>query len=259
MASSFRLRDDRAAVLFAMLPNTAAREELFHLYHPLAEHLARRFSNGSRSDDDLGQVSSIGLLNAIDRYDAARGVQFPTFAIPTIIGEMKRHFRDSGWALRVPRRVQEHTLVVRSTIADLSQKLHRSPTVPEIAEASFMTSEEVLEALEASNAHWVESLDAPPSEGHRDVTATLTVEDGSLEMAEHWAGLAPLLHNLEDRQRQILHFRFIVDLPQGEIANKLGLSQMHVSRILRRTLTQLRLGLGEPERSERPVPERMLS
>ena len=211
----------------------------------MAEYLARRFSGRGESLDDLVQVASLGLLKAIDRFDAERGVRFDTYAVPTMVGELKRHFRDTGWALRVPRRLQERSLQLRSIIADLGQQLGRSPKVAEIAERAGLNEEEVLEALEAVHAHSIGSLDAPIGEDKQDVAEVLGAEDRDLELTERWADVAPLLRELEERERQLLYYRFIADMSQSQIADILGISQMHVSRLLARTLAHLRAGVGE--------------
>ncbi|GAC1409053.1 MAG: hypothetical protein NVSMB57_01290 [Actinomycetota bacterium] len=242
-----QIRHEKAALLFAQRPDPAIREQLVKMYYPLAEYLARRFSGRGESLDDLVQVASIGLLKAIDRFDAERGVRFDTYAVPTMVGELKRHFRDTGWALRVPRRLQERSLQLRSIIADLGQQLGRSPKVSEIAERSGLNEEEVLEALEAVHAHSIGSLDAPIGEDKQDAAEVLGAEDHDLELTERWANVAPLLRKLGERERQLLYYRFIADMSQSQIADILGISQMHVSRLLARTLAHLRAGVGETD------------
>lgn len=247
--------DERSAQLFARMPDPEARNELVTLYYPLVEYLARRFRGRGEPLDDLIQVGSIGLLKSIDRFDTERGVKFSTYAVPTIIGELKRHFRDTGWALRVPRRLQERSLLLRSIIADLSQELSRSPTIKEIAQRADLSEEDVLEAIEAIHAHTIESLDAPAD----DEDSTAQVEaigsvDAQLEMLEGWANIAPHLRKLPERERNLLYFRFVHGLPQSQIAERLGISQMHVSRLLARTLAHLRQAAG----AEGPSGERQL-
>jgi RNA polymerase sigma-B factor len=234
------LTDEEAAELFAALPDEAARERLVRMFFPLVEYLSRRFRSRGEPLDDLIQVASIGLLKAIDRFELERGVKFSTYAVPTIIGELKRHFRDTGWAMRVPRRLQERALLLRSVIADSYQELGRSPTVAEIAQRADLTEEEVLEAMDTMHAHSVESLDAPIDEDDNSSMSTLGTEDQQLEQLEGWADVAPLLRTLPERERLLLYYRFVAGMPQSQIAQKLGISQMHVSRLLARTLATLR-------------------
>ena len=236
--------DARAAELFAELPDSAAREELVQRFYPLAEYLAKRFRSRGEPIDDLVQVASIGLLKAIDRFDPDRGVRFSTYAVPTIIGELKRHFRDTGWALRVPRRLQERSLLLRATVSELGQTLGRSPTVQEIAESTDLSEEDVLEAMEAVHAHSIESLDAP-FDDEPGVRNSVGAEDDAIELLEGWANVAPLLRTLPERERHLLYFRFVCGMPQSQIAERLGISQMHVSRLLARTLRALREAVGE--------------
>jgi len=237
--------DERSAELFARMPEPAAREELVTIYYPLVEYLSRRFRGRGEPLDDLIQVASIGLLKSIDRFDPDRGVKFSTYAVPTIVGELKRHFRDTGWALRVPRRLQERSLLLRSIIADLSQELSRAPTVREISGRAGLTEDEVLEAIEAIHAHTIESLDAP-ADDHDDTAQVDSIgsEDEQLELLEGWANIAPHLKRLPERERKLLYFRFVHGMPQSQIAERLGISQMHVSRLLSRTLAELRNAVG---------------
>ncbi len=245
--SDSRIREEKAAGLFPLRPDPGAREALVGLYYPLAEYLARRFMGRGEALDDLVQVASIGLLKAIDRFESERGVRFDTYAVPTMVGELKRHFRDTGWALRVPRRLQERSLQLRSIIADLNQELGRSPRVEEIARSAKMSEEEVLEALEAAHAHSIGSLDAPIGDEQQNAADVLGQEDRDLELTERWAGVAPLLRKLGERERQLLYYRFIADMSQSQIADILGISQMHVSRLLARTLASLRADAGEQD------------
>ncbi len=243
----------RARGLFAELaacePDTAERgrirDELVEMHLPLVEYLARRFRNRGEPLDDLVQVATIGLIKSVDRFDLERGVEFSTYATPTIVGEIKRHFRDKGWAIRVPRRLQELKLSLTKATSELSQRLGRSPTVAELAGHLEMTEEEVLEGLESANAYSAVSLDAPDG-GDDDspaVADTLGVEDESLEGVEYRESLKPLLDQLPPREKRILLLRFFGNMTQSQIAADLGISQMHVSRLLARTLTQLRAGL----------------
>jgi RNA polymerase sigma-B factor len=243
----------RARLLFAELadcePESAERnrlrDELVEMHLPLVEYLARRFRNRGEPLDDLVQVATIGLIKSVDRFDLERGVEFSTYATPTIVGEIKRHFRDKGWAIRVPRRLQELKLSLTKATSELSQKLGRSPTVAELAGHLGMSEEEVLEGLESANAYSAVSLDAPDG-GDEDspaVADTLGAEDESLEGVEYRESLKPLLDQLPPREKRILLLRFFGNMTQSQIAADLGISQMHVSRLLARTLTQLRAGL----------------
>jgi len=225
------------------------RAELVELHLPLVEYLARRFRNRGEWLDDLTQVATIGLIKSIDRFDLSRGVEFSTYATPTIVGEIKRHFRDKGWAVRVPRRLQELKLALTKAISDLAQRLGRAPTIAELADHLQMSEEEVLEGLESANAYSTVSLDAPDS-GDEDAPAvaeSLGMVDDALEGVEYRESLKPLLERLPPREKRILLLRFFGNMTQSQIATELGISQMHVSRLLARTLTQLREGLTTDE------------
>jgi RNA polymerase sigma-B factor len=238
---------EHTAELFARLPDDqAAREELVRLYQPLAEYLARKFSGRGEAVEDLVQVASIGLINAIDRFDTGREVQFPTYAAVTIVGELKRHFRDKGWSVRVPRRLQEVGLRVNRVLGELWQELGRSPTVTEIARKLELPEEQILEAMEAMQAYSTTSLDAPIGEDGLTHGDMLPQDDDSLELLESWASVGPVLRELPQRERRILYLRFFKGLTQTEIAEQLGISQMHVSRLLSQTLAQLRGAIDEP-------------
>jgi RNA polymerase sigma-B factor len=239
--------EERARDLFGRLSEDAgARDELVELYHPLAEYLARRFFGRGEPIEDLIQVASIGLLKAIDRFDVSREVKFSTYATATIVGELKRHFRDKGWALRVPRRLQESGLKVGRAVTDLSQDLGRAPTVREIGERTDLSEEEVLEAMETVHAYTTASLDAPTDEEGATSLQKLGEEDESFELLEAWTSVAPAIHSLPRRERWILYLRFFRGLTQTQIAHEMGISQMHVSRLLSRTLRDLREAV-EPE------------
>lgn len=221
------------------------RDSLVRLHLPLVEHLARRFRNRGEPYDDLVQVATIGLIKAIDRYDPERGVEFSTFATPTIIGEIKRWFRDKSWAVRVPRRLQELRLAIGSASATLTQELGRSPTVSELAEHLGTTEDDVLEGLESATAYSTLSLDATESieEERPPVLDSMGQEDEALLSVENREALRPLLARLTERERRILMLRFFAGMTQSQIAAEVGISQMHVSRLLARTLTKLREGL----------------
>jgi RNA polymerase sigma-B factor len=236
--------------------DTRAREQLAERYLPLARRLARRYQRSEEPLEDLVQVASLGLLKAIDRFDTARDVAFSSFAVPTILGELKRHFRDRTWAVRVPRDLQELALRVDRAVAELSLGKHRAPTVAELAEALDASEEQVLEALRAAGAYHAGSLDAPrpgragigtPGESLADA---LGEEEDGFERAEERATLAPLLAHVSSRERLVLTLRFGEDLTQAEIGERIGVSQMQVSRLIRQALIRLRMGLVE-----RPPPE----
>ena len=237
------LRDEEAADT----SRSAARDALVHLHLPLVEHCARRFRNRGEPLEDLVQVGTIGLIKSIDRFDSDRGVEFSTYATPTIIGEIKRYFRDKGWAIRVPRRLQELRMQIGAATAELTQTLGRSPTPRELAEAIGCTVEEIVEGIESSNAYSTLSLDA--SDDGEDGTATmldaLGMDDQGLEHVETRESIKPLLDRLEPREKKILLLRFFKNMTQSQIAEEIGVSQMHVSRLLNRTLEQLRSSLEE--------------
>jgi RNA polymerase sigma-B factor len=224
-----------------------AREKLVALHLPLVEHLARRFTGRGEPYDDLVQVGTIGLIKAVDRFDLERGVEFSTYATPTVVGEIKRHFRDRGWAIRVPRRLQELRLTLGMASSELAQELGRAPTVAELAERIGIGQEEVLEGLESANAYSTLSLDAPESGEDRSGTVieSLGEYDDALETVEDRETIKPLLARLDPRSKQILGLRFFRGMTQSQIAAEVGISQMHVSRLLARALEQLRSQLSD--------------
>src|SRR5436305_2312189 len=228
---------------YAASGDKALRDEIVASQVGLAEYLARRFANRGEPLDDLIQVASVGLLKAVDRFDPGRGLEFSTSATPTIVGELKRHFRDKGWAVRVPRRVQELHLRLGKVVSTLSQDLGRSPTIGEIAERAGASEEEVLEAMEAGRAYRFASLDAPGASGddeNQSLASQLGEDDPLMQGIEHRVALSPLIAELPRREQVILHLRFFEGLTQSEIAGRLGISQMHVSRLLARSLAKLR-------------------
>ncbi|MGH8906879.1 MAG: RNA polymerase sigma factor SigF [Egibacteraceae bacterium] len=234
--------------LFAMLRESgdpAYREALARLHLPLVDYLAKRFKDRGEPLEDLTQVGSLGLLKAIDRFDLDRGVEFSTYATPTIVGELKRYFRDKGWAVRVPRRLQELSLRLNKVVAQLTQDLGRAPTVEEMAKAAGVSEEEVLEALESGQAYTTTSLDAPSSDEDDAPLRSDRIgeEDLRLDNLEYFASLAPLIEQLPERERLILYLRFFGGRTQSQIAERVGISQMHVSRLLSRILTFLREGM----------------
>lgn len=234
---------------------SAARDELVHLHLALVEHCARRFHNRGEPFEDLVQVGTIGLLKSIDRFDTERKVEFSTYATPTIIGEIKRHFRDKGWAIRVPRRLQELRMRIGASTAELTQSLGRSPTVRELADAVGCSTEEIVEGMESSNAYAALSLDAPgdacdaggTGEGTGSRWDAIGADDVALDHVEVRESIKPLLAELDEREKKILLLRFFKNMSQTQIAEEIGVSQMHVSRLLSRTLDRLRTSLAEPE------------
>jgi RNA polymerase sigma-B factor len=240
---------------FAELASTGdrrLRDELVEAHIGLAEYLARRFSNRGEPLDDLVQVALIGLVKAVNRFDPNRGVEFSTYATHTIAGELKRHFRDKGWAVRAPRRMQELYLRLTQVVSSLGQQLGRSPTIAELAAETQVSEEEVLEALEAGQAYRFASLDVPKggSEDGDTIGEGLGEDDPDLANAESRVVLSPLMAKLAPRQRQIIRLRFFEGLTQSEIASRLGISQMHVSRLLARSVAELRAaGLEADERA----------
>ena len=219
----------------------ATREELVTQYLPLARSIVRRFNRTGPLDEDLVQVASLGLLNAIDRYDPDMGPAFSSFAVPTILGNVRRHLRDHGWSVRPPRDLQERALSVRKIADRLATRLGRQPTAPELAEEMGESVETVVEALQALSARQSASLDKPLRTGDEETTLGMTIggDDDGYAQAEARAMLDDLLGDLPERDREILRLRFEEDLTQQEIGRRLGMSQMHVSRILRRLLDEL--------------------
>jgi RNA polymerase sigma-B factor len=220
----------------------AAREELAERFLPLARDLALRYTYTDEPFDDLLQVASLGLIKAIDRFEPGRGTKFTSYAAPTILGELKRHFRDKGWALHVPRDLQERTLAVNRETEALSKQLGRSPKVREVAAAVGCSVEEVLEAQEAAASYEAASLDAPATREDGEAASLVDLmgdEDTSYELVESRDAIASTWRALPDVERQVLELRFMHDLTQREIGERIGYSQMHVSRLLRRALNRL--------------------
>lgn len=220
----------------------ALRAALIERHLPLVTFMARKFADRGEPLDDLIQVGTIGLIKAIDRFEISKGFEFSTFATPTIVGEIKRHFRDKTWAVRVPRRLQELGASVTKATTELTQKLDRSPTPKEIAKHLGITVDDVAEALESNAAYSTVSLDVT-SETSTSIGETFGALDEALEGVEYRESLKPLLAQLDDREKRILQMRFFDNLSQSQIATELGISQMHVSRILNKVLTHLREGL----------------
>ncbi len=250
--TTHNLEGDDTQELFARWQqhgDEAAREALVRRYLPLANRLARRYIRSSEPFEDLQQVASLGLLKALDRFDPSRGRPFQSFAVPTMLGEMRRHFRDSGWSVHVPRGAQERALKVRDAQEAFANEHGRAPTVNQLAVYLELSAEEVIDALVAMQGYKTLSLDAPRP-GEQDDTATsygdsVGEEDRRYELVELDATVTAVLDRIPARERRILHMRFVEDLTQTEIAGRMGISQMQVSRLLRRSLEELRSLTGE--------------
>jgi RNA polymerase sigma-B factor len=237
---------DESALLeaYARTRDEAAREELVRRFMPFARSLAMRYAGGVEPTEDLIQVASLGLVSALERFDPLRGVPFAAFAGPTILGELRRHFRDRVWTLRVPRGLQERIRAVDDAIAKLSSELERAPTVAEIAELADMTEADVLESFEATVARRTISLDQPSTAAEPGESSTIGdrvgSEDPGFELVEDRDAIEAGADVLDEIEREVLRLRFEEDLTQSRIAEQVGYSQMHVSRILRRALSKLR-------------------
>ena len=233
--------DDEVLALFARLPaDNTAREDIILRFTPLAEYLARRFGGRGQSMEDLVQVAYVGLIAAVDRFDPAREVRFATYAAATIVGELKRHLRDKAWAVRIPRSLQELGLRVNKTMPALTQELGRSPTVQELASRLDASTEDVLAAMDAAQAYTASSLDEPVTEGSVTPHEIMGSDDPAIERLDEWATLAPAVKGLAERERKVLYLRFFAGMTQSQIAEEIGVSQMHVSRILSQVLATLR-------------------
>src|SRR5712692_5905647 len=234
----------------------AAREQLIEQYMSLVRSLARRYSYRGEQLEDLVQIGAIGLIKAIDRFDLSRGVELTTYATPNIIGEIKRHFRDKGWAVRVPRGLQELNVQLSRLIEQLTVQLSRSPTIPELAKAAGAQEEDVLEALESGRAYSSLSLSTGGTQDdgeELDPLESIGTEEHQYEVSEDRAVLAPGFRVLDARERKILHLRFFEGLTQSQIAQQVGISQMHVSRLIRRSLEKIRDEIAAEESSEPKV------
>ena len=235
---------------YAERQDRETRDRLIEAHLRLAEHLARRFANRGVALDDLVQVASLGLVKAVERFDPDRGLEFSTFATPTIVGELKRHFRDKGWSVRVPRRVQELHVEINTVVGDLTQRLGRSPTIAELAELIGVSEEDVLEAMEAAQAYRSASIDAPvggSDDDTRGLVNQLGHEDTRIFDAENRMLIGDLLTGLPRRERLMLRLRFYDGMTQSQIAERLGISQMHVSRLLSKSLGLLRQRMNAAE------------
>ena len=214
-------------------------------YLPVVQHIARRFAGRGEPVDDLEQAGTIGLINAVDRFEPDRGVDFLSYAVPTITGEIRRHFRDRTWSMRVPRRLKDLQSSINSAVGPLSQELGRAPRPSEIAARLGIPPEDVVEGLDAQRAYRSSSLDELVSGAETTLTDTLGVADAELEKVEYRQTLAPLLDDLPDRERTILVLRFFGNMTQTQIADRVGISQMHVSRLLAQTVAGLRRRMNE--------------
>jgi RNA polymerase sigma-B factor len=239
-----RAQEDRKLLVrYRSAGDPAAREQLVRRFLPLARQLARRYQRGGEQLDDLVQVASLGLLKAIDRFDPERETAFSSFAVPTILGELKRHFRDKGWSVRVPRDLQEMAVKVDRVAEEMSRELGRAPTPAEIAERTGATQEQVLEAREAAGAYRAVSLDRSRSDEQEEGDSYADVvgaEDPGFGLAEDSATVGRLMRVLSEREREVLRLRFEEDLTQSEIGQRVGVSQMHVSRLIRQSIARLR-------------------
>jgi RNA polymerase sigma-B factor len=249
-----RTRETRSLFLrYRREGDESARDELIERFLPLARQLARRYQRANEPLDDLVQVASIGLVKAVDRFDLERGVAFSSYAVPTILGELKRYFRDSGWAVHVPRGIQERAMQVDRAVKELSGKLGRSPSVDEVAEQLDDTAENVLAAMEAGQAYEAVSLDAQRASGESESDTfadSIGLEDDRFELVEYGATIAPTLKALPRRDQLVLHLRFVEDMTQSQIAERIGVSQMQVSRLIRRALGRLRAVAEAGEKRE---------
>jgi RNA polymerase sigma-B factor len=237
-----RPRDEDSLLdLYHSQQDLAARDELVERYLPLVRSLARRYSYTSEPLDDLCQVGAIALCKAIDRYRPGYGASFKAYAVPTIVGELRRHFRDTGWALHIPRSLQERARAVGVGVNALSARLGRSPTIAEIAESTGLSREDVIEGLEVRMAYDARSLETPARDDD---------EDAGFEMVEYQAMLERSMRSMPERERVLLHLRFSEDLSQSDIAKRVGVSQMHVSRLLRRAIERLRAAADADARQD---------
>jgi RNA polymerase sigma-B factor len=237
-----RLPDDQLLEIYHLDREPAAREQLVKRFLPFARKLALRYVHSREPLEDLVQVASVGLLNAIERFEPGRGKKFTSFAAPTIVGELKRHFRDKGWTIHVPRDLQERSLAVSRHTERLSAVLGRSPTLDELAEVLRCSIEQVMEAIDAAHNYHPASLDAPVTndgDDHCVLAETLGQEDSGFELAEHRQALAASWSTLSDVEREVLGLRLVHELTQREISQRIGCSQMHVSRLLRRSMIHL--------------------
>jgi RNA polymerase sigma-B factor len=237
-----RLPDEKLLEIYHLDREPAAREQLVKRFLPFARKLALRYVHSREPLDDLVQVAAVGLLNAIERFEPGRGKKFTSFAAPTIVGELKRHFRDKGWTIHVPRDLQERALAVSRHTERLSAALGRAPTLDELASALECTMEQVMEAIDAAHNYHPASLDAPVAHDGEDrcvLAETLGQEDAGFELTDHRAALAASWSTLSPVEQEVLSLRLVQELTQREISQRIGCSQMHVSRLLRRSMIRL--------------------
>jgi RNA polymerase sigma-B factor len=237
-----RREDERLLIRYHRCGDLTAREELVLRFVPLARQLAGRYRHAGEATEDLVQVACVGLIKAVDRFEPERGHAFAKYAVPTMLGELKRHFRDKGWAVHVPRATQELALKVGEAMGTLPAKLGRSPRPRDVAEAVGAPVEDVLDAMEAATAYEAASLDAPRpggDDGHWTWGDSVAGEENGFQRVEIEDALSGTLAALPEREREILRLRFEEDMTQAEIAERVGVSQMHVSRLLRRSLDRL--------------------
>ncbi len=247
------LSTDQLLALVRERKDPAVVEELVVRFEPLARSVARRYHTRGEPLEDLTQVAMVGLLKAIERFDPARGFAFSSYAMPTMLGELKRYFRDSGWAVHVPRGVKERAVELARTSDELASRLGRSPSLAELAQALDSTEEQTLEAIEAYHARHAAPLEAGPDDdesGPLSVAQQLGAEDERLEQAEYLSMIAAGVETLSETDRQILFLRFARDLTQSEIARRIGTSQMQVSRLLRAAIEKIRRASGESEAAD---------
>jgi RNA polymerase sigma-B factor len=234
-----------------------ARDELVERFLPLARSLARRYLRSSEPQDDLVQVASLGLVKAVERFEPGRGIAFPAFAVPTILGELKRYFRDAGWAVHVPRSAQERAGKISNAQAELTARNGRSPTVRELSRHVGLSEEEVLDGLQAAEAYDATSLEAPQASedgGSTSYLDSIGADDERIERADEAVTVLTAVKGLPPREREIIYLRFVEDLTQTEIAERIGISQMQISRVLRSSVRRLReLTDDSGEADEEPV------
>lgn len=256
--NSDRAREER--ILFTRLAqgqDPTVRDALVERYLPLARQLARRYQRPEEPLDDLMQVAALGLVKAVDRFDVSREIAFSSYAVPTILGEIKRHFRDRTWSVRVPRDLQEMALKVERAVGDLTRELHRQPSVSELAKHLAISEEAALEALQAAGAYHATSLDVPRGGSDQDAGSdtladTIGDDDGSYDRAEDRATIDQLMRSITPREREVLKLRFEQDMTQAEIGEVIGVSQMQVSRLIRQAVARLRLAAAQSGRAELP-------
>ncbi len=246
-SESERLRQDRLLLArYAQTGDPAVRDVLVERFLPLARQLARRYHRGEEPFDDLFQVASLGLIKAIDRFDASRNIAFSSYAVPTILGEIKRHFRDRTWAMRVPRDLKETALRIDAAVTELVGSTGGQPSISEIAAHLELSEEQVLDGLQAGRAYRATSLQTPRSDEDEETLGdALGQGDSGYDKAEHRATLQALMRSLSQREREVLRLRFQEDLTQAEIGELIGVSQMQVSRIIRQAIAELRAAAAE--------------